>query len=96
MLLICEGSFVAADETDFGHHIRIFGQAVARCREHSRMSREELCSKSGIRMRLLCQIEDGTVRRRLGLLEVRSLALALGLHPDELLRCYEDGLAGRW
>jgi transcriptional regulator with XRE-family HTH domain len=87
---------VAAEETDFGHHIRIFGQAVARCREHSRMSREELCSKSGIGMKMLDRIEAGTVRSRLGLLEVRSLAIALGLHPDELLRCYEDGLAGRW
>ena len=45
---------------------------------------------------MLDRIEAGTVQSRLGLLEVRSLAIALGLHPDELLRCYEDGLAGRW
>lgn len=87
---------MAAEETDFGHHIRMFGQAVARCREHCQMSREELCRKSGIGIKMLRRIEAGTVRGRVGLLEVRSLAVALGLHPDELLRCYEDGLAGRW
>lgn len=43
-------------------------------------------------MKMLDGIEAGMVVRRLGLLEVRNIANALGLHPEELLKCYEDEL----
>ena len=75
---------------DLRSHVRMFGKAVLNMREDVRMSQKELARRSGISLRLLACIENGTARAdRFGLKEICKLADGMKARPHELMNEYE-------
>lgn len=81
------------EKFDLKSHLRMFGRAVVNMRENVRMSQKELARRSGISLRLLTRIENGTARGdRFGLTEICKIADSMKARPHELMHEFEKVL----
>ncbi len=70
--------------------VKCFGEAVVQVRESAEMTMEELSRRTGINMKLLWSIENGTASGEdFGLSEICKIAKATGLKPNELMGIHE-------
>ena len=70
--------------------VKCFGEAVVQVRESAGMTMEELSRRTGINMKLLWSIENGTgTGEDFGLSEICKIAKATGLKPNELMGIHE-------
>ena len=70
--------------------VKCFGEAVVQVRESAGMTMEELSRRTGINMKLLWSIENGTATGEdFGLSEICKIAKATGLKPSELMRIHD-------
>ncbi len=70
--------------------VKCFGEAVVQVRESADMTMEELSRRTGINMKLLWSIENGTATGEdFGLSEICKIAKAAGLEPNELMGIHE-------
>jgi transcriptional regulator with XRE-family HTH domain len=83
-------------KTEFSAHMRLFGEAVAACRSHSGMSREELARRASVPLKMVAAVEGGGPGGP-GLSEICRIAQALGVTPCDLMKRYEKTAgAERW
>ena len=70
--------------------VKCFGEAVVQVRESAAMTMEELSRRTGINMKLLWSIENGTATGEdFGLSEICKIAKATGRKPSELMGIHE-------
>ena len=70
--------------------VKCFGEAVVQVRESAEMTMEELARRTGINMKLLWSIENGTASGEdFGLSEICKIAKATGSKPNELMGIHE-------